>query len=80
LIEERIFEFDRILGGQITQDDSYNKIARKIVSDVLEGYNGTIMAYGQVINFKFKIFIFRLVQEKLILFLVKKSPWNIVKK
>lgn len=48
LIEERIFEFDRILGGEITQDESYNRVARKIVSDVLEGYNGTIMAYGQV--------------------------------
>ena len=48
LIEERIFEFDRILGGEITQDESYNRVGRKIVSDVLEGYNGTIMAYGQV--------------------------------
>ena len=53
LIEERIFEFDRILGGRISQVESYNRIASKVVSDVMEGYNGTIMAYGQVYNFSF---------------------------
>ena len=27
--------------------DVYNRVARPIVSNVLEGYNGTIFAYGQ---------------------------------
>ena len=43
----RIFDFDRILGKECVQEESYNRVARKIVSDVMEGYNGTIMAYGQ---------------------------------
>jgi kinesin family protein 3/17 len=27
--------------------DVYNRVARPIVENVLEGYNGTIFAYGQ---------------------------------
>ena len=28
--------------------DVYNRVARSIVDNVLQGYNGTIFAYGQV--------------------------------
>ncbi len=45
--EIKIFDFDRILGAKSSQEESYNIVASKIVSDVMEGYNGTIMAYGQ---------------------------------
>jgi hypothetical protein len=45
--EMRIFEFDHILGQEVTQEMSYDRIARGIINDVMEGYNGTIMAYGQ---------------------------------
>jgi len=45
--EVRIFDFDRILGPKVSQEESYNRIGNKIVSDVMSGYNGTIMAYGQ---------------------------------
>lgn len=45
--EERIFDFDRILGPDSSQLETYNRTASKIVDDVLKGYNGTIMAYGQ---------------------------------
>lgn len=48
MIEERIFDFDKILGPNSSQEESYDKTASKIVTDVLQGYNGTIMAYGQV--------------------------------
>jgi len=43
----RIYDFDRILGVECSQEESYNRVGRKIVADVMEGYNGTIMAYGQ---------------------------------
>ena len=43
----QLFDFDRILGPTVSQEDSYNRIAHRIVSDVMEGYNGTILAYGQ---------------------------------
>lgn len=49
LSEDKTFEFDRILTGTATQKQTYNSVAYTIVQDVMEGYNGTIMAYGQVI-------------------------------
>ncbi|KAI5084376.1 hypothetical protein GOP47_0000545 [Adiantum capillus-veneris] len=41
------FKFDAVLGDSATQADVYQVAAQPIVLDVLEGYNGTIMAYGQ---------------------------------
>ncbi|XP_061432482.1 kinesin heavy chain-like [Lethenteron reissneri] len=39
--------FDRVFPPNTTQEQVYNACARQIVKDVLEGYNGTIFAYGQ---------------------------------
>jgi hypothetical protein len=36
------------MGNQSTQEQSFDIVSRKVVNDVMEGYNGTIMAYGQV--------------------------------
>eukprot|EP00038_Savillea_parva_P015756 m.14830 g.14830 ORF g.14830 m.14830 type:complete len:708 (+) comp3203_c0_seq1:338-2461(+) len=41
------FAFDHVFGPDIKQVDVYNRVARNIVSSCLEGYNGTIFAYGQ---------------------------------
>ncbi|TMS09370.1 Kinesin-1 heavy chain [Larimichthys crocea] len=41
------YMFDRVFGSNTTQEQVYNACAQKIVKDVLEGYNGTIFAYGQ---------------------------------
>uniref|UniRef100_A0A8C9WA33 Kinesin-like protein n=1 Tax=Scleropages formosus TaxID=113540 RepID=A0A8C9WA33_SCLFO len=41
------YVFDRVLQSNTTQEQVYNACAQKIVKDVLEGYNGTIFAYGQ---------------------------------
>lgn len=43
----RTYVYDSVLPPSITQEEVYNKAARDIVKDVLEGYNGTIFAYGQ---------------------------------
>jgi kinesin family protein 6/9 len=40
------FKFDEFLHNS-SQEDAYEVCAREIVHSVLEGYNGTIMAYGQ---------------------------------
>lgn len=40
------FKFDGILHNA-SQDAVYDKAAREIVSSVVEGYNGSILAYGQ---------------------------------
>ncbi|KAK5850006.1 hypothetical protein PBY51_014294 [Eleginops maclovinus] len=41
------YYFDRVFQSDTTQVQFYNAVAQKIVRDVLEGYNGTIFAYGQ---------------------------------
>ncbi|XP_004462289.2 kinesin heavy chain [Dasypus novemcinctus] len=41
------YVFDRVLPPNTTQEQVYNACAKQIVRDVLEGYNGTIFAYGQ---------------------------------
>uniref|UniRef100_K7FM59 Kinesin-like protein n=2 Tax=Pelodiscus sinensis TaxID=13735 RepID=K7FM59_PELSI len=41
------YVFDRVLPPNTTQEQVYNACAKQIVKDVLEGYNGTIFAYGQ---------------------------------
>ncbi|XP_071040217.1 kinesin-like protein KIF3A isoform X2 [Parasteatoda tepidariorum] len=43
----KTFTFDTVFGTDSTQLDVYNLAARPIVDNVLEGYNGTIFAYGQ---------------------------------
>ncbi|KAB5584030.1 hypothetical protein PHYPO_G00102690 [Pangasianodon hypophthalmus] len=41
------FVFDRVFPTNTTQEQVYNSCAKQIVKDVLDGYNGTIFAYGQ---------------------------------
>ncbi|CAL8123332.1 unnamed protein product [Orchesella dallaii] len=43
----KTFSFDHVFPMLSTQADVYNAVARPIVQNVLEGYNGTIFAYGQ---------------------------------
>ncbi|VDN55210.1 unnamed protein product [Dracunculus medinensis] len=43
----RCFTFDSVFGEDADQLSIYNIAARPIVDNVLKGYNGTILAYGQ---------------------------------
>jgi kinesin family protein 3/17 len=45
--EEKTFTFDTVFGPDSKQFDIYNATARPIVDSVIEGYNGTVFAYGQ---------------------------------
>lgn len=47
VIAGKPYMFDRVFASNTTQEQVYNACAQKIVKDVLEGYNGTIFAYGQ---------------------------------
>lgn len=40
------FAFDVVLDTNATQAELYHSAVAPIVEDVLNGYNGTIMAYG----------------------------------
>jgi len=44
---EKTFMFDSVFDRESSQMEVYNQAARPIVQNVLEGYNGTIFAYGQ---------------------------------
>jgi len=46
--DEREFTFDKVLGIESDQEETFNSVGADVVDDVLQGFNGTIMAYGQV--------------------------------
>lgn len=46
-VAEKTFTFDLVFDMDAAQTEVYNETARPIVESVLEGYNGTIFAYGQ---------------------------------
>ena len=43
----KTFTFDRVFDWNSSQEDIYRTTAKTIVDSTLEGYNGTIFAYGQ---------------------------------
>lgn len=45
--KQRDFLFDYVFDASTSQDSVYDRIARPVVQDVLNGFNGTIFAYGQ---------------------------------
>ena len=47
--EEKIhnFSFDRVYDDQTTQTQMYDSCAKPVVMSIIEGYNGSIIAYGQ---------------------------------
>ncbi|XP_063778148.1 kinesin-1 heavy chain [Pseudophryne corroboree] len=47
IITSKPYAFDRVFQSSASQEQVYNACAKAIVKDVLEGYNGTIFAYGQ---------------------------------
>uniref|UniRef100_A0A452I6W7 Kinesin-like protein n=1 Tax=Gopherus agassizii TaxID=38772 RepID=A0A452I6W7_9SAUR len=47
VIASKPYVFDHVFQSSTSQEQVYNDCAKKIVKDVLEGYNGTIFAYGQ---------------------------------
>lgn len=44
---QALFTFDRIFGPEATQQEVFDYSVNETVSDVFQGYNGTILAYGQ---------------------------------
>ena len=41
------FDYDRVFDWESTQADMYEQAVRPIVESVMDGYNGTVFAYGQ---------------------------------
>ena len=51
--DRREFQFDAVLGPEVAQAQVYATVGKPIVDAVLEGYHGTILAYGQVLPFSY---------------------------
>jgi molybdopterin/thiamine biosynthesis adenylyltransferase len=45
--QRRDFFYDCVFDSASTQNEVYDSIAKPVVDNVLNGFNGTIMAYGQ---------------------------------
>ncbi|KAE8672129.1 Armadillo repeat-containing kinesin-like protein 3 [Hibiscus syriacus] len=45
--ESETYEFDELLTESASQKRVYEVVAKPVVESVLDGYNGTVMAYGQ---------------------------------
>ena len=41
------FSFDKVFDANSTQQEVYNYAAASVIDSVIEGFNGTIFAYGQ---------------------------------
>ena len=41
------FAFDSVLGGEASQLEVYDAVGRPVLEDVIQGYHGCILAYGQ---------------------------------
>lgn len=41
------YQLDRVFKCETTQEEMYEKVAKELVLDVVNGYNGTIFTYGQ---------------------------------
>ncbi|XP_077071378.1 kinesin heavy chain [Siphateles boraxobius] len=52
VISGKPYIFDRVLPPNTSQEQVYDACAKQIVKDVLDGYNGTIFAYGQTASGK----------------------------
>lgn len=56
------FTFDKIFGPETSQKEVFNFAASSVVESVMNGYNGTIFAYGQTSSgktFTMEVFDFR---------------------
>lgn len=45
--ENQIYTFDKVFKPDSIQADVYDFVGKETIEDVLNGYNGTIFAYGQ---------------------------------
>lgn len=44
--EKKRYEFDHLLNQDVTQEEVFNTVGQRVIDGVLNGYNGTIFAYG----------------------------------
>jgi len=45
-VEQKLFTFDYVADENTSQEDVFQRMAKPIADSCLQGYNGTIFAYG----------------------------------
>lgn len=53
--DNREFKVDSILGEKATQEECFQSVTAPLIHSLLDGYNGTVLAYGQTGFFFFLI-------------------------
>lgn len=48
--EEKVFHFDYCANGSTTQEEVFTQVGLGITKRCMEGYNGTILCYGEIKN------------------------------
>ncbi|VDN11131.1 unnamed protein product, partial [Dibothriocephalus latus] len=64
----KTFTFDHVFQPKSQQEELYEVVAKPIVADVLNGYNGTIFAYGQTASgktFTMEVSYFEIYRDKI---------------
>ena len=46
-VTEKSYSFDGVFDPDCTQKEVYEEVGKPVLKDVLQGYNGSILAYGQ---------------------------------
>ena len=50
--QHNVFSFDHILSQEKTNADVYEQVVQPIITSVMAGYHGTVLAYGQTASGK----------------------------
>lgn len=45
---EHCFKYDRVFGADSRQEDIFDELAKPLLDSFMNGFNSTILAYGQV--------------------------------
>ncbi len=45
-IRKHTFQFDKIFYCKTNQEEIFNEVAKDVIDSTIDGYNGTIFAYG----------------------------------
>ena len=47
---DKVFTFDHVFAEETKQEEVFEQCVQQLVEGTFEGYNATILAYGQVCN------------------------------
>jgi hypothetical protein len=81
LADEREFDFDYVYSDSTTNSEVFEKSVKSNISRALEGYNFSIMAYGQTVVFYLTLSIYLIIYKFILIFRDPEKPilWELIK-